>query len=151
MTERKKSLDWQDYYPVTEGSEGEQLIAKMGIRLLSFDDGVLTGSMPVQGNLQPMGILHGGASAVLAETLGSIAARIAAGLTGTAVGTALHCIHHRTAAIGDVVGTCVPLYEGESTAAYQISIVEEATGLLTCSATLQAAIRRRRVPKTQAA
>jgi 1,4-dihydroxy-2-naphthoyl-CoA hydrolase len=66
--------------------QAEQLVPKMGIEIVRCEPGLVIGSMPVQGNRQPVGIMHGGANAVLAETLGSLAAWLHAGKDGQAVG-----------------------------------------------------------------
>ncbi len=94
--------------------------------------------MPVEGNTQPFGLLHGGASAVLAETVGSVAANFHAGTMGmVAVGLEISATHHRGVRSGLVTGTAEPVHRGRSTATYQIEIVDEAgkrvcTSRLTC-------------------
>ncbi|WP_304452160.1 hotdog fold thioesterase [Nocardiopsis sp. YSL2] len=114
----------------------------MGIEIHDHRPGYVSGSMPVAGNHQPLGILHGGANAVLAETLGSLAAFLHAGEGGNAVGLDLSCTHHRWVSSGRVTGVCTPLHESRSTATYEIAIADEA-GKRTCTARLTCAIRRR--------
>ena len=86
--------------PTAEISErwaGEQLTDRMGITITERDPDRLVGTLPVAGNRQPYGLLHGGASAVLAETLGSVAAALWAMPDRMAVGIELSCSHHRAA------------------------------------------------------
>ena len=71
------------------------LAQRMGMTLTEARRDCVRGSMPVEGNTQPFGLLHGGASAVLAESLGSIAAGIHAGWGTLVVGVDLNCTHHR--------------------------------------------------------
>lgn len=130
--------------------KSELLVTKLGIKILTRQTGLLVGTMPVAGNRQPVGIMHGGASAVLAETLGSLAALDHAGPGGQAVGLDLSCTHHRWVASGMVTGTCTPLHEGRGTATYEIAITDE-RGHRVCTARLTCAISRRsrgRVPGT---
>ncbi|HKS50143.1 MAG TPA: hotdog fold thioesterase [Amycolatopsis sp.] len=124
-------------------SESELLVHKLGIRIVSHESGVLVAEMPVAGNRQPVGILHGGASAVLAETLGSLAALEHAGPRGQAVGLDLSCTHHRWVASGTVTGVCRPLHEGRGSATYEIVISDE-NGRRVCTARLTCAVTRRR-------
>ncbi|MEE2049174.1 hotdog fold thioesterase [Nocardiopsis tropica] len=119
------------------------LIQRMGINIHACRSGYVAGSMPVLGNHQPLGILHGGASAVLAETLGSLAAFLHAGEGGNAVGVDLSCTHHRWVSSGEVTGVCTPLHESSSSATYEI-VISDDTGRRTCTARITCAIRRRR-------
>jgi len=125
------------------------LTARMGIQILECRPGLVTGTMPVAGNRQPIGILHGGASAVLAETLGSIAALLHAGPRGQAVGLDLSCTHHRWVSDGLVTGASRPLHEGGTNASYLIEI-RDAAGHRTCTARLTCAVRRHRGPTRSA-
>jgi 1,4-dihydroxy-2-naphthoyl-CoA hydrolase len=121
----------------------EQLIAKLGIEIVEFRPGYVVGTMPVSGNRQPVGIMHGGANAAFAETLGSFAAALHAGPEGQAVGLDLSCTHHRWIASGRVTGVATPLHEGRASASYEVVISDEA-GRRTCTARLTCAISRRR-------
>lgn len=105
---------------VTEAS-GEQVVA----------------TMPVAGNTQPMGLLHGGATAVLIESVGSIGANITAAPDGVAVGAELNVTHHRPGTAGLVTGTATRIHRGKQTACYEVIVTNEdgqrlATGRLTC-------------------
>jgi uncharacterized protein (TIGR00369 family) len=119
---------------------GEQLADRMGIVLTDIDPARLTATMPVAGNRQPYGLLHGGASAVLAETLGSIAAALHAGPDNIAVGVELNCTHHRSATQGEVTGVCTPLHVGRTMSSFEIVISDE-NGRRTCTARLTCAVR----------
>jgi 1,4-dihydroxy-2-naphthoyl-CoA hydrolase len=119
------------------GFRGE-LAARMGIEITELHGTRLVATMPVDGNRQPFGLLHGGASAVLAETLGSIAATMHAQRSQrVAVGVDLNATHHRAVREGTVTGVCTPLHEGSRAAAYQIEITDDGgrrvcTSRLTC-------------------
>ncbi len=110
---------------------------RMGIELLSATPERVVARMPVEGNTQPYGLLHGGASCVLAETLGSIGAALHAGRGGRAVGVDINATHHRAARSGMVTGVATALRLGRGVATYQIEIVDESdervcTARLTC-------------------
>jgi len=94
-------------------------------------------TMPVEGNTQPYGMLHGGASAALAETVGSLAAAVHAGPGRMAVGVDLSITHHRSATSGFVRAEATALRLGTTVATYDIAILDEegdrvATARLTC-------------------
>jgi len=117
--------------PSIEGT----LIARMGIELVEVSAQRAVATMPVEGNTQPYGLLHGGASAVLAETLGSYAANVHAGPGRAAVGIELSATHHRSARAGVVTGTAEAVHLGSSLATYQV-VVEDADGRRLCTARL---------------
>jgi uncharacterized protein (TIGR00369 family) len=114
----------------------------MGIEITSWDRDRVVGTMPVEGNRQPYGLPHGGANAVLAETLGSIGAAMHAAPDRIAVGLELSCTHHRAVRQGVVTGVCTPLHIGRSTATMEIVISDEA-GKRTCTARLTCILRDR--------
>lgn len=116
------------------------LVDLMGIRILEARPGFVRGSMPVKGNTQPYGLLHGGASAVLAETLGSIAASIHGGPDRIAVGIELSCTHHRAVRDGEVFGSATALHEGGTVATYAIAITD-ADDRAVCTARLTCVVR----------
>jgi 1,4-dihydroxy-2-naphthoyl-CoA hydrolase len=110
---------------------------RMGIEVLEASPERVVGTLPVEGNTQPYGLLHGGASAVLAETLGSIGSMLHGGPAKLAVGVDLNCTHHRALRSGMVTGVATPLHRGRSTATYEIVITDEqdrrvCTARLTC-------------------
>ncbi|MFJ2816994.1 hotdog fold thioesterase [Streptomyces sp. NPDC087294] len=113
---------------------------RMGVEIVEASTDRVVGTMPVEGNTQPYGLLHGGASAVLAETLGSIGAMLHGGSTKLAVGVDLNCTHHRGVSSGLVTGVATPLHRGRSTATYEIVISDEASRRV-CSARLTCMLR----------
>ncbi|MBC6451165.1 hotdog fold thioesterase [Actinokineospora xionganensis] len=122
--------------PGLRSEVADQLLAdKLGIEVTEWDKNRLVATMPVKGNLQPYGLLHGGASAVLAETLGSIAAALNAPEGKVVVGLELSCTHHRAAREGLVTAVCTPLHVGRSTSTFEIVMTED-SGKRTCTARL---------------
>ncbi|MEU6081885.1 hotdog fold thioesterase [Streptomyces sp. NPDC047108] len=110
---------------------------RMGLQVLEAAPERVVGTLPVEGNTQPYGLLHGGASGVLAETLGSIGAMLHGGPTKIAVGVDLNCTHHRGIRSGLVTGVATPVHRGRSTTSYEIVITDErdrrvCTARLTC-------------------
>ncbi|MFI8196113.1 PaaI family thioesterase [Streptomyces sp. NPDC085942] len=110
---------------------------RMGVTIVEAAADRVVGTMPVEGNTQPYGLLHGGASAVLAETLGSIGSMLHGGASKVAVGVDLNCTHHRGVRAGLVTGVATPVHRGRSTATYEIVITDEqdkrvCTARLTC-------------------
>ncbi|MGH3440226.1 MAG: hotdog fold thioesterase [Sciscionella sp.] len=120
----------------------EQLPAKLGIEIVDWSPDALAGTMPVAGNRQPFGLLHGGANAVLAETLGSICAALNVPEGRIVLGLELSCTHHRAAHEGHVTGVARPIHSGRSTAAVEVVITDEA-GRRTCTARLTCIVRER--------
>ncbi|WP_062306918.1 PaaI family thioesterase [Demequina subtropica] len=121
------------------------LIARMGISILKVTPDIAIGTMPVEGNTQPYGLLHGGASAVLAESLASLAA-MAHALTldpeGIAVGVDLNITHVRSARTGTVTGTATAIHLGRTIASYEV-VVEDDAGAKLAVARLTCALRTR--------
>ena len=113
---------------------------RMGIEVVMIEPGRVVLRMPVEGNTQPYGLLHGGASAVLAEQAGSMAAAMHAGRDRLAVGLDLNCTHHRGATSGTVTAVATPISEGRTIASYDIRITDEADRPV-CSARLTCLIR----------
>ncbi len=113
----------------------EQLAARMGLELLTLSLDEVVGRIPVAGNRQPYGLLHGGASAVLAETLGSTLSALHAMPDRFPVGLELACTHHRSATQGWVTGTARPIHVGRSTSTSEIVVVDD-RGRRVCTAKL---------------
>jgi 1,4-dihydroxy-2-naphthoyl-CoA hydrolase len=122
--------------------DGEQLATRMGLRLVEWAPDRVVGTLPVAGNRQPYGLLHGGANAVLAEGLGSVAAALHAGPDRAAVGLELSCTHHRAATDGIVTGVATAVHLGNTTATYEITITDD-RDRRTCSARLTCVLRDR--------
>ena len=120
-----------------------QLTERMGIELVEVSAERVVGTMPVDGNQQPYGLLHGGASCVLAETLGSIGAAMHGMSIGrpTAVGVEISASHHRGARTGKVTGVATPLHLGGSVATYEIVITDD-EGVRICTARLTCMLRK---------
>jgi uncharacterized protein (TIGR00369 family) len=119
------------------------LADRMGITLLEATPARVVGTMPVEGNTQPYGLLHGGASCVLAETLGSVGAALHAAVThgGIAVGVDINATHHRSVRTGVVTGVATAIHLGGTTASYEIAITDEG-GARICTARLTCLLRR---------
>ncbi|MGK5549854.1 PaaI family thioesterase [Streptomyces sp. URMC 127] len=113
---------------------------RMGVHVVEASAERVVGTMPVEGNTQPYGLLHGGASAVLAETLGSVGAMLHGGPSRIAVGVDLNCTHHRGVRSGLVTGVATPVHRGRTTATYEIAVTDE-QGKRVCSARLTCVIR----------
>ena len=103
-----------------EALNPRSLNARMGIEVIEASAERLVATMPVEGNTQPYGLLHGGASVVLAESLGSIGSALHAGPDKVVVGVDINATHTRSATSGWVTGTCVPLHTGRSLMVHEI-------------------------------
>ncbi|MGV1037536.1 MAG: PaaI family thioesterase [Candidatus Nanopelagicales bacterium] len=131
-SEPKSATDSPKDYP------GGPLNEYMGIEFLEASAERVVARMPVAGNTQPYGLLHGGASAVLAETVGSVGSALHAGLESRiAVGIELSCTHHRSAREGYVTAVATPLSLGNTLATWDIAITDDqdrrvCTSRLTC-------------------
>ena len=115
----------------------ETLIERLGISIVSASSDSVVATMPVDGNTQPYGLLHGGATAALAETVGSLGAMAHAGDDAIAVGVDLNITHHRATREGYVTATATPLHRGRTVATYAITVTDQegrlvATARLTC-------------------
>ena len=120
------------------------LMAHLGILYTEVGDDYLRGTMPVTAHThQPMGLLHGGASVVLAETLGSVAGNLCVGLDHCCVGLEINANHVRGKREGVVTGTARPLHLGATTQLWQIEIVDEA-GRLVCTSRITLAVLRQK-------
>ncbi|EMY35889.1 acyl-CoA thioesterase [Arthrobacter crystallopoietes BAB-32] len=101
------------------------LVVKMGIVFSEMSAQRTVATMPVEGNTQVAGILHGGAHVVLAETLGSFAASIHAGPGRHALGIEVGATHHRGAASGLVTGTATAIQLGGTLAVHEVVMTDE--------------------------
>lgn len=106
------------------------LAQKMGIELVELSAERAVATMPVEGNTQPIGILHGGAHVVLAESLGSFAANVHAHPWGYAVGIEINASHHASAKEGLVTGTCTAIKLGRTLTTHEIKMTDEQGNLL---------------------
>ncbi|MEY3624884.1 MAG: hypothetical protein RL696_265 [Actinomycetota bacterium] len=101
------------------------LADSMGIKLVELSAERAVATMPVAGNTQPIGILHGGAHVVLAESLGSFAANVHAHPWGYAVGIELNASHHASISEGVVTGTCTAVKLGKTLTTHEIKMTED--------------------------
>ena len=118
MSETRESTpEWQR----SGGALGE----KMGLEFVELTVERCVATMPVEGNTQPLGLLHGGAHVVLGETLGSVAASLHAGPGRYAVGVDINATHTRAVTSGTVTGVCTPIHLGRSMTVHEIAISDE--------------------------
>lgn len=136
----KKKINLADLNKFT----GQFMTYHLGIEIIEVGDDYVCGTMPVDHRtLQPHGILHGGASCVLAETLGSIASNISLDQTMEyAVGLSLTANHIRSVSSGKVTGVARPLHLGRSTHVWEIRLSQE-EGKLVCVSQLTTLIKQR--------
>lgn len=118
------------------GSLGE----RMGIEVTEWSVDRIVATMPVAGNTQPYGMLHGGASVVLAETLGSFGSAVHAGTDRVAVGIEINATHHRAARAGLVTGVATPISLGRTLCTWQVRVTDE-SGALVCTSRITCLLR----------
>jgi 1,4-dihydroxy-2-naphthoyl-CoA hydrolase len=114
-----------------------ELDEKLGIRIVDWDPQRFVARMPVEGNRQPYGLLHGGATCSLVETVGSYAAALSAGPDAKVVGIELNASYLRAATSGTVTAVCTPVRRGRTLATFLIEVSDEegnttASARLTC-------------------
>ncbi|ABL82509.1 MULTISPECIES: hotdog fold thioesterase [unclassified Nocardioides] len=115
---------------------------KMGIVLTEISAERVVGTMPVEGNTQPYGLLHGGASVVLAETLGSVGSAVHAHPDRLSVGIEINATHHRSVTSGTVTGTATAIHLGRTMASYEVVITDE-RGKRVCTTRITCALMPR--------
>ena len=136
------SIIWQQTISVETLTEihVDTTVAHLGIEFVEVGDDFIRARAPVDARTrQPMGILHGGVSVVLAETLGSCGAAYAAPAGCRAVGLDINANHLRSVSEGWVTGTARPIHLGRSTHVWQIELLNE-RGQLTCVSRITMAI-----------
>ena len=101
------------------------LAEKMGMEFVEFSIERAVATMPVAGNTQPVGLMHGGAYVVLGESLGSMAANLHAGPDRLAVGVDINATHTRSATSGIVTGVCTPVHLGRSITVHEIAVTDD--------------------------
>ena len=106
---------------------------KMGIEIIEASPERLVGTMPVEGNTQPFGLLHGGANVVLAESLGSVGTHLHAGPARRIVGIEINASHHKSATSGIVTGVATAVTLGKTLCTYNVEITND-KGEKTCTA-----------------
>src|SRR6266566_7998656 len=140
---REVAVDQDSARRITEAyiaRSKDTLIDQMGIRILEATAERVVGSMPVSGNTQPYGLLHGGASCVLAETLGSLGSAMHAGPDRVTVGIEISATHHRGVTGGEVTGVATRLHGGRTLTTYEIVITDD-QGRRGCTARLSCLLR----------
>jgi uncharacterized protein (TIGR00369 family) len=102
-----------------------ELDAKLGVVFVELTPQRIVATMPVDGNRQPYGLLHGGASVALGETLGSIAAALNAAEGRSPVGIEINATHHRSATSGTVTATATPVHIGKTLVTSEIVVRDD--------------------------
>ncbi|RSD30355.1 hotdog fold thioesterase [Vibrio pectenicida] len=143
MTIWKKTFDLESLNATSENT----LMRHLQIVYSKFGDNFIEATMPVcHFTHQPFGMLHGGASVALAETLGSIAANLSVDEDSYCVGLDINANHIRAMREGEVTGRAEPLHLGVSTQVWQIDIRDD-RGRLVCSSRLTIAVKKKRNAK----
>ena len=132
-----------DYLAAIRARGTGELDSKMGIEITEASPQRLVGTMPVVGNRQPIGLLHGGANVVLAESLGSVGSLIHAGPGRKVVGLDINATHHKSATEGIVTGVATAISLGKTLCVWEIVITNEA-GERTCTARITCLILAKR-------
>lgn len=120
-----------------------KLIPKLGIVFQELGGELTIATMPVEENTQPFGVLHGGASAALLESVGSFAANYAAPEGFVAVGTELNITHLRSATSGKVTATCKAVRIGRTLCVHLVDITDDDGKLISTGRMTNAFIPRR--------
>ncbi len=128
-----------DHAAFLESMPAGALNEKMGVEIVEVGPERVVATMPVEGNTQPYGLLHGGASVVLAETLGSVGAALHAWPDKVAVGVDINATHHRAARAGTVTGVATPVHLGRSMASFEV-VVSDEQGRRVCTARITCAL-----------
>lgn len=110
---------------IIQRTQGGELAVKMGIEFVELSGDYSVARMPVEGNRQVVGLLHGGAHVVLGETLGSVSSAIHAGAGRYAVGIEINATHSRSITSGWVTGTCRALNLGRTLATHEIVMTDD--------------------------
>jgi len=116
---------------------------KMGIEITEASPQRLVGRMPVEGNTQPFGLLHGGANVVLAESLGSVGTQLHAGPSRKIVGIEISASHHKSATEGYVTAVATAVTLGKTLCTYNVEITND-KGEKTCTARITCLILAKR-------
>lgn len=129
--------DQVDLLALARSMSAGTLVERLGIEVTEWSPGRVVGTMPVEGNTQPYGLLHGGASLALAETLGSLGSALHAGMDRVAVGIEINATHHRAASSGRVTGVATAISLGRTLCTWQVQITADdgqpvCTSRITC-------------------
>ncbi|MDY6051865.1 MAG: hotdog fold thioesterase [Rothia sp. (in: high G+C Gram-positive bacteria)] len=127
----KQTQQSSNYQQILEERGSGALAEKLGITIIEASPELTIATMPVEGNTQPMGLLHGGASAAFAETVGSLSAYLSvANQNKAAVGVDLNITHLRSVRSGTVTATCKAVKLGRTVCVHAIDITDEAHKLV---------------------
>jgi uncharacterized protein (TIGR00369 family) len=135
---------WKKEFVIQEMNQFRQdtIVGHLGIQFLEKGDDFLSATMPVdRRTVQPMGILHGGASVVLAETLGSAASYMTMDESHYSVGLEVKANHLKSVSKGSVTGTARPIHLGRTTQVWDISIENETNELICVSRLTMAVLK----------
>ena len=132
-----------DFLAIIKERGSGALDRKMGIEIIEASPERLVGTMPVDGNTQPLGLLHGGANVVLAESLGSIGTQLHAGPDRRIVGVDINATHHKSATSGIVTGVATAVSLGKTMCCYEVVITND-QGQRTCTARITCLILAQR-------
>jgi uncharacterized protein (TIGR00369 family) len=132
----------EDLQELMAKTGGGALGERMGIIITEASPERVVATMPVEGNTQPYGLLHGGASCVLAETVGSIGAVLHGATVDRpfAVGVDINATHHKGIRTGMVTGVATPAHRGRTAVTYDVVISDE-RGNRVCTARLTCLLR----------
>ena len=133
MAIQVKLINMADFLQVIRERGSGALDKKMGIEIIEASPERLVATMPVEGNTQPIGLLHGGANVVLAESLGSIGTQLHAGADRKIVGVDINATHHKSATSGIVTAVATAISLGKTLCSYNVEIKNE-KGERTCTA-----------------
>ncbi len=125
---------------LTAAIDGDLVGKKLGVKVLEASSTRIVATMPVDGNTQPFGLLHGGASVALAESLGSYGAALHAGPGKAIVGLDINATHHRAGRSGLVTGVATALALGRTIVSYEV-VVSDEEGKRLCTARITCMIR----------
>jgi 1,4-dihydroxy-2-naphthoyl-CoA hydrolase len=128
-----KLINMTDFLQVIRERGIGALDKKMGIEIIEASPERLVATMPVEGNTQPIGLLHGGANVVLAESLGSIGTQLHAGADRKIVGVDINATHHRSATSGIVTAVATAISLGKTLCSYNVEVKND-KGERTCTA-----------------
>ena len=114
-----------DYLEEIRKRPPSALDKKMGIEIIEASPQRMVGTMPVEGNTQPSGLLHGGENLVLAETLGSVGTHLHAGPNRRVVGVDVNATHHKSATSGKVTAVATAVTLGKTLCCYEVEITND--------------------------
>ena len=133
MAIQVKLINMTDFLQVIRERGIGALDKKMGIEIIEASPERLVATMPVEGNTQPIGLLHGGANVVLAESLGSIGTQLHAGADRKIVGVDINATHHKSATSGFVTAVATAISLGKTLCSYNVEVKND-KGERTCTA-----------------